>query len=216
MTNQTNLVFKFTIVGAMGSGKSSLLRRFTQNKFVEECTHTIGVEFASRVVEIMNEEVKIQIWDTAGQERFRAISRSYFRGATCTFLVFDITRRSSYNQLETWLDEARNIIDPNSLIVVIGNKADIENREISREEGEQFAKENELLYMETSAKSGEKVDDAFLSAANEVYKRVKNGALIIKKKEKKIRKVKPKINDYDESYSSSDEDYEQKKNQGCC
>ncbi|KAJ3431204.1 ras-related protein rab-4a [Anaeramoeba flamelloides] len=161
----------------MGTGKSSLLHRFIDNKFYTDCPHTIGVEFATKSIEVMNEHVKIQIWDTAGQERFRAITRSYFRSSVCTFLVYDVNSRKTFNQLNGWLNDSRNLTTPNSIIVLIGNKIDLENRVVSREEGEEFASENDLFYLETSAKTGKFVEDAFTLAAKEVYKLVKAGTL---------------------------------------
>ncbi|KAJ3444546.1 rab2a [Anaeramoeba flamelloides] len=171
------MIFKFIIVGAMGTGKSSLLHRFTEDKFYTDCPHTIGVEFATKTIEVMNERIKIQIWDTAGQERFRAITRSYFRSSVCTFLVYDVNSRKTFNQLNGWLNDSRNLTNPNSIIVLVGNKIDLENRVVSREEGEEFASENDLFYIETSAKTGEFVENAFTLAAKEVYKLVKAGTL---------------------------------------
>ncbi|KAJ6247311.1 ras-related protein rab-4a [Anaeramoeba flamelloides] len=170
-------IFKYIVVGAMGVGKSSLLTRFIEDKFYPEISHTIGVEFATKIVDILKDRVKLQVWDTAGQERFRAVTRSYYRGASAVLLVFDTSRRGTYNQLETWLNDAKNYTDQNVVMFLIGNKTDISDRQVSYEEGQDFAKENNLEYIETSAKTGDNVEDAFLQAANHVYRLVKEGKL---------------------------------------
>lgn len=80
-----------------------------------DCPHTIGVEFGTRIVEVASQKIKLQIWDTAGQERFRAVTRSYYRGAAGALMVYDITRRSTYNHLSSWLTDARNLTNPNTV-----------------------------------------------------------------------------------------------------
>jgi GTPase SAR1 family protein len=91
-----------------------------------DCPHTIGVEFGTRIIECAGQKIKLQIWDTAGQERFRAVTRSYYRGAAGALMVYDITRRSTYNHLQSWLNDARNLTNPNTVIFLIGNKCDLE------------------------------------------------------------------------------------------
>eukprot|EP00960_Hanusia_phi_P031713 749446-Hanusia_phi.AAC.6 len=96
----------------MGVGKSCLLQQFTEKRFPEDQPHTIGIEFGTRVCEVNGKVIKLQIWDTAGQERFRAVTRSYYRGAAGAIMVYDITTRSSFNHLATWLTDARNHTNP--------------------------------------------------------------------------------------------------------
>lgn len=116
------------------------------------CPHTIGVEFGTRIIEVARQKIKLQIWDTAGQERFRAVTRSYYRGAAGALMVYDITRRSTYNHLSSWLTDTRNLTNPSTVIFLIGNKADLESsREVTYEEAKQFADENGLMFCETSA-----------------------------------------------------------------
>merc|ERR1712071_264873 len=139
-------IFKYIIIGDMGVGKSCLLHQFTEKKFMADCPHTIGVEFGTRIIEVSGQKIKLQIWDTAGQERFRAVTRSYYRGAAGALLVYDITRRSTYNHLSSWLSDARNLTNPNTVIFLIGNKSDLEaQRDVTYEEAKQFAEENELF-----------------------------------------------------------------------
>eukprot|EP00162_Nutomonas_longa_P006544 comp17077_c0_seq1/m.28209 comp17077_c0_seq1/g.28209 ORF comp17077_c0_seq1/g.28209 comp17077_c0_seq1/m.28209 type:complete len:211 (+) comp17077_c0_seq1:110-742(+) len=172
------LIFKYIIIGDMGVGKSCLLHQFTEKKFVADTPHTIGVEFGTRMVEVMGKTIKLQIWDTAGQERFRAVTRSYYRGAAGALLVYDITRRATFNHLTSWLTDARNLTDPNTVIILIGNKADLaKQREVTFEEATKFAEENGLIFMETSAKDGTRVEEAFLSTARKIYEKIHDGTI---------------------------------------
>jgi len=121
-------------------------------------------------------KIKLQIWDTAGQERFRAVTRSYYRGAAAALLVYDTTRRQTYNHLAAWLSDARNLTHPKTVVMLIGNKKDLEDqRDVTYEEASQFAKENNLIFLETSAKTGENVEDAFLRTAQLILQSVEEG-----------------------------------------
>ena len=122
-------------------GKSCLLLQFTDKRFQPVHDLTIGVEFGARMVSIDGKQIKLQIWDTAGQESFRSITRSYYRGAAGALLVYDITRRETFEHLASWLEDARQHANPAMTIMLIGNKADLGHRRaVSTEEGEQFAK----------------------------------------------------------------------------
>ncbi|XP_074149047.1 ras-related protein Rab-14 isoform X2 [Sminthopsis crassicaudata] len=148
-------IFKYIIIGDMGVGKSCLLHQFTEKKFMADCPHTIGVEFGTRIIEVSGQKIKLQIWDTAGQERFRAVTRSYYRGAAGALMVYDITRRSTYNHLSSWLTDARNLTNPNTVIILIGNKADLEaQRDVTYEEAKQFAEENGGFPLKSFLKKG--------------------------------------------------------------
>ncbi len=127
------------------------------------------------MVNISGKQIKLQIWDTAGQESFRSITRSYYRGATGALLVYDISRRDTFNHLTRWLDEARQHANPKMVIMLIGNKSDLEKREVSYEEGEKFAKENGLIFLETSAKTAQNVEEAFLKTAQKIYDNIQSG-----------------------------------------
>jgi Ras-related protein Rab-2A len=165
--------FKYIIIGDMGVGKSCLLLQFTDNRFQRFHDATIGVEFGFRTINVNNNPVKLQIWDTAGQERFRSITRSYYRKAACALLVYDITRRETFNHLDTWLKDARQHASSDMIIMLIGNKSDLAgNRVVSTEEGEKFAKENGLMFMEVSAKSRENIEEAFVKTAESIYKNI--------------------------------------------
>ncbi|VDP06143.1 unnamed protein product [Soboliphyme baturini] len=140
-------LFKFLIIGNAGTGKSCLLHHFIENEFKHDTTHTIGVEFGSKVIQLNNKAVKLQIWDTAGQERFRSVTRSYYRGAAGALLVYDVTCRESFNALMQWLSDARSLASPHIVVLLIGNKKDLEERrEVTFLEASQFAQENGELY----------------------------------------------------------------------
>ncbi len=137
---------------------------------------TLGVEFGARLITIDNQQIKLQIWDTAGQESFRSITRSYYRDAAGALLVYDITRRETFNHLERWLEEARQNGNPNMSIMLIGNKSDLEHRRaVSIKEGEMFAETNRLIFLETSAKSANNVETAFVKTAESIYDKIKAG-----------------------------------------
>lgn len=156
-------------------GKSCLLLQFTDKRFRTDHDLTIGVEFGARLVTIGGKQIKLQIWDTAGQESFRSITRSYYRGATGALLVYDISRRDTFNHLTRWLDEARQHANPKMVIMLIGNKSDLEKREVSYEEGEKFAQENGLIFLETSAKTAQNVEEAFLKTAQKIFDNIQTG-----------------------------------------
>jgi len=181
-SSQKNLpykyLFKYIIVGDTAVGKSCLLLQFTDKRFQPVHDLTIGVEFGSRTVTIDGNQIKLQIWDTAGQEKFRSITRSYYRGTTGALLVYDITRRETFDHLTEWLEDCRKYSNPNMVVMLIGNKCDLEEkRQISREEGEKFAKQNGLFFLETSAKTDQNVDEAFIATAKAIYEKAQKGEL---------------------------------------
>jgi len=182
-------LFKYIIIGDTGVGKSCLLLQFTDKRFQPVHDLTIGVEFGARMVTIDGKQIKLQIWDTAGQESFRSITRSYYRGAAGALLVYDITRRETFNHLTTWLEDARQHANSNMTIMLIGNKSDLESRRaVSKEEGEQFAREHNLFYLETSAKTAANVEEAFVSTARDIYDKIQRGVFDVSNESSGIKR----------------------------
>eukprot|EP01121_Diplochlamys_sp_Union-15-3_P000744 TRINITY_DN1061_c0_g1_i1.p1 TRINITY_DN1061_c0_g1~~TRINITY_DN1061_c0_g1_i1.p1 ORF type:complete len:213 (+),score=36.25 TRINITY_DN1061_c0_g1_i1:51-689(+) len=163
-------LFKIVLVGDSAVGKSNLLWRFTKNEFYEETKSTIGVEFAVKSVGVEGKTVKAQIWDTAGQERYRAITSAYYRSAVGAMLVYDISKKDSFDNIERWLTELRQHADANIVIMLVGNKSDLRHlREVPTERAREFCQENGLSLVETSAKDNSNVDFAFQKLITEIY-----------------------------------------------
>lgn len=159
---QYSYLFKFIIIGDEAVGKTCLLLQFTDKRYRTTHQVTVGVEFGSKTVEVGGKIIKLQCWDTAGQDRFRSIVRSYYRGAAGALLVYDITRRESFEHVTQWLTEARNNADPDLVITLVGNKCDkVADRQVAFEEGQAFAQHHGLYFLETSAVTGHMVDQAF-------------------------------------------------------
>lgn len=173
---QYSYLFKFIIIGDEAVGKTCLLLQFTDKRYRTTHQVTVGVEFGSRTVDIQGKLIKLQCWDTAGQDRFRSIIRSYYRGAAGALLVYDITRRDSFEHVSQWLQEARANADPELVITLVGNKCDkVAERQVSYEEGHAFAHRYGLYFLETSAVTGHMVDEAFTVTAKLVYQKNMQG-----------------------------------------
>ncbi len=157
-----DFIFKVLLLGNSDVGKSSMLLRFVDSVWNDAFTPTIGVDFKVKTLEINNKRVKMQIWDTAGQERFRTVVSTYFRGAHGILLLYDVTNKDSFKNLENWLIEIEKNSNQKVLKILIGNKCDLtEDREITTEEGQTFANRNGMEFMETSAKMNTNVSEAF-------------------------------------------------------
>lgn len=166
-------LYKIVLIGDSGVGKSNLLSRFTRDEFNLELRSTIGVEFATRTLEIDGKRVKAQIWDTAGQERYRAITSAYYRGAVGALIVYDISKSESYESISRWLKELKEHADLNIIIELVGNKLDLDHlRAIPTEEAKNFANENGLLFTETSALSSDNVDLSFHQLLKNIYEMI--------------------------------------------
>ena len=166
------IMFKVVVVGDSFVGKTNIMSKYLKDEFHEDSKATVGVEFGSKQFTIEGHEIKAQIWDTAGQERYKAITSAYYKGAKGAFVVYDITRKSSFESIDKWVNDLTAAADKKITIVVIGNKSDLEDqRQIPKEKGEEKAAKLEVAFLETSAFSGENLDKAFELMMNEIYKK---------------------------------------------
>lgn len=165
-TGHTNLNAKLVLLGDMGAGKSSLVIRFVKGQFLEFQESTIGAAFFSSTVAVNNATVKFEIWDTAGQERYHSLAPMYYRGAAAAIIVYDITSSDSFARAKKWVQELQKQGNPNLIMALAGNKADLEDkRNVPAEEARLYAEENGLFFMETSAKTAVNVNDIFYEIA---------------------------------------------------
>lgn len=177
-------VFKVVLIGDSAVGKSQILARFARNEFSLDSKATIGVEFQTRTMAIENKSVKAQIWDTAGQERYRAVTSAYYRGAVGAFLVYDITKRQTFDHIPRWLEELRSHADKNIVIILIGNKSDLENqRAVPTEDAKEFAQKEGLFFLETSALEATNVENAFTTVLTEIFNIVTKKNLVADEKQ---------------------------------
>ncbi|CAL9047909.1 ras-related protein RABA4d-like [Musa acuminata AAA Group] len=175
---EIDYVFKIVVIGDSAVGKTQLLGRFTKDEFFLDSKSTIGVEFQTRTLVLNRKRIKAQIWDTAGQERYRAITSAYYRGALGAMLVYDITKRQTFDHVVRWIDELRANADNSIVVMLIGNKSDLaKNRVVSTEDAMEFAEEQGLFFSEASALSGDNVETAFLRLLEEIYGVISRKAL---------------------------------------
>lgn len=193
-------LFKVVVLGESQVGKSSLIKRLVDNNFSENIPSTGGVADRRKEIEVLNSKVTLHIWDTAGQERFRGINRMYYQNASGALLVFDLTSLESFMKLETWLKEFKESVSDGESILV-GNKLDmIESRKVPEGLARDFALKNDMVYIETSAKTDTMVTEAFTKLGENVLSKVLCGGKCIKPEGKKLEAKKPKKKD----------------NKGCC
>ncbi|XP_037480806.1 ras-related protein Rab-2-A-like [Triticum dicoccoides] len=172
---QYDHLFSYTVIGDPGVRKSCLERQFTARAFPEAHEPTIGVEFSTRTLTVHDKRIKLHIWDTAGHESFvSAVDQCYYRAA-CIILVYDITRRETFDHIAIWLSRARKLSKAGVTFVLIGNKCDLSHmRAVSYEEGRKFSRRHNLVFMEASAKITQNVEEAFVITAETVYKKVQD------------------------------------------
>ena len=166
---------------------TTLRNAFLNNDYSENTLSTVGINKVDTKFNLDNgKEIKLIIWDTAGQERFHSIAISSVKNSQGIILVFDITNRKSFEDLNMWIDDINNATDKVS-IILFGNKCDLQNRKISKEEAEKFAKKNNIPYIETSAKLKLNINEAFSIVVNDAYKKygLVNGLRLKKKKKNK-------------------------------
>ena len=210
MTSNYNLIFKIVLIGDSNVGKTNILSKYLQNEFNPDSKATVGVEFGSKTFNINDNVIKAQIWDTAGTEKYRSITNAYYKGAKGAFVVYDISRKASFNNIDKWLFDLKNNGDENINIILIGNKIDLEHqREVTTEEGEKKAVLNKASFIETSAKNGDNIEKAFNLMIENVYKKFK------KKNEKKENIDSEELNK-EKTLNLNSNNENKKKKKKCC
>jgi len=169
-------IFKIILIGDCNIGKTSLINRYIHNSFENEYLCTIGVDFMMKTLEIEDKQIKLQIWDTAGMERYKQVTTSYYRGAQAAIVVFDLTNRSTFENVPKWVSGFYEYSNPlfQKHLVLVGNKSDLVNeRKVSKEEIETYVKINSFEYIECSAKSGDNVENIFKNIGIKLYENYK-------------------------------------------
>ena len=168
---------KIVLLGDVSVGKTSIASRYCKNSFNEHHINTIGGAYQQQKVVLNNGAmIKLHIWDTSGQERFRAMTNLYYRDAQVAILTYDITNESSFSSIEFWIQELKfKVENENMILCLVGNKCDVNSneRKITTQKGKNFAQDNNMIFFETSAKTGEGVKDLFVTIANKVYEQQK-------------------------------------------
>lgn len=164
-------IYKIVVGGAAGVGKTQIVNQPVNKNFKEDGQPTIGVYFKSYSIQADDKNVELHIWDTAGPERFRSLIKAYFKNALGAVLVFDLAYRQSFEELSMWINDLKSLCDRNAYIVLVGNKKDLEDdRQISESEAQDFAKQHNLLYLETSAKTGSNIENTFVRLSERIQR----------------------------------------------
>ena len=157
-----DLLFKLILIGDSCVGKSNILLKYLKNEFDPNSRATVGVEFGTKNIIINNKKIKIQIWDTAGQERYRSITSAYYKGAKGALIVYDITRKCTFDNIDKWISDLKLNGDKNICIVILGNKSDLnDKREVSKGDGIKKSEMYKTAFLETSALNGDNIGKAF-------------------------------------------------------
>jgi Ras-related protein Rab-10 len=170
-----DLLFKLLLIGDSGVGKTCLLFRFSDDAFNTTFISTIGIDFKIKTIELGGKRIKLQIWDTAGQERFHTITTSYYRGAMGIMLVYDITSAKTFDNITKWLRNIDEHANEDVEKMILGNKCDMaDKRQVSRQKGEEIARQHSVPFLETSAKSNINVEKAFLDLTQAILNKTPN------------------------------------------
>ena len=190
---------KIVVVGDSGVGKTNLIRRFIQDDFQSNSKATVGVEFFSKSFKMNDNVFKIEIWDTAGQERYKSITAAYYKGAKGGLVVYDVTSKTSFDNVDNWVSEIKEKASTDMKTMMIGNKIDLKDeRTVSTEEALEKAKLLELPLMEASALDSTNVKQAFYDLLKEMYKEVKKTIDVVEQAEKQNEGVQLDTNQKEE------------------
>jgi len=173
MGDSYDYLLKIVLIGDCNVGKTNLISRFTRNEFNSQSQSTIGVEFSTKSLSFDGHVVKSQVWDTAGQERYRSITNAYYRGAVGALVVYDITKKQSFESVERWVREVKDHTEDKIQIMIVGNKLDLAlNRQVQVDEARRYAMENGFHYIETSAYTSKNVEEAFKQLIQGIYSKL--------------------------------------------
>ena len=173
-----DLIFKLVLIGDSGVGKTNILTRYTKNEFSLATQATVGVEFGSKIIKKNDKLIKLQIWDTAGQERYKSITSAYYKGSKGAFVVYDISRKPTFENVDKWIGELKTNASEDVLIMLVGNKSDLEDkREVQIDETKKKAEQHKIAFCETSALKGNNIEQAFDSLIDEIAKKVEKEKL---------------------------------------
>ena len=165
-----DFLFKMILIGDSSVGKSNILLKYLKGEFDQNSRATVGVEFGTKSIALNGKRIKIQIWDTAGQERYKSITSAYYKGAKGALIVYDITKRITFDNIDKWITDLKTNGDQNISIILIGNKSDLEDdRDVSTEEGIKKSEECKIAFLETSALNGQNVNKAFDELIDQIY-----------------------------------------------
>ena len=197
-----NYVFKTIVVGETAVGKSSLCQRFCYDTCPQKYEQTIGIDFCSKIVQIDNQNIKVQFWDCAGCPTFRSVTKSYYRNAAIAFFVYDCSVKDSFKALEDWIREVKLYCDANVVMVLVHNKSDIasESQQISPDVAKQFASSHNMLFFETSSRLGWGVHECFMTSISHLYHKISAGGAV---PDKGIRRTSPDERTLSISYDQS-------------
>ena len=166
------MMVKVILIGDSAVGKTNIMSKYLKGQFQENSKATVGVEFGSKLFKIDNHNIKAQIWDTAGQEKYKAITGAYYKGSKGAFVVYDITRKETFDSADRWINDLKVSADPKINIMLIGNKSDLEDkREVLKEQGEEKARSFGCAFLETSALNGDNIDKGFEMMISEIFKK---------------------------------------------
>ena len=182
------LRFKLIIVGDTGVGKTNIIGKYIADSFNENTKSTVGVEFFTKSFKINEDYIKLEIWDTAGQERYKSITSAYYKGSNGALLVYDITRTATFDDIEKWINEVKDVVEGQLKFVLVGNKSDLENeRKVETETALAKAQKLKMPLIETSAFNSTNIQKVFKIILIDIYKNFK--------KEKKEKNDKKNLNE---------------------
>ena len=210
-----DFLFKIVLIGDSSVGKTNIFTKYLNDEFDPDSKATVGVEFGTKDFKINNKIIKVQIWDTAGQERYRSITNAYYRGAKGCLLVYDITNKSSFENLDKWLSELKANTDENVSVILVGNKSDLESdRAVTLQEGKKISEFHKMAFMETSALNGNNIEKAFNELISDVFKN--HYSLVDNKSNIKLNDKGISLENIDGKEEKEEEKEEPIPKKGCC